>query len=702
MTVKLAQYGSELDTLSSVLFELVPCPVWIHDADTLELLYLNPAGRQRLGIPRDDDMPSVLQLLPEWGELPSGPRRLAEASFPRLHTRGSQLLDVELTARPLSISGRSAWLVVANDLVDRSQAAQAVAEAEARYQSIFHNAVEGIFQTSPSGRYLDANPALARIYGYTSPEELIYGITDISRQLYVDPARRDAFVRLMQENDAVEGFESEIIRKDGSRVWISECVRAVRNPEGELLYYEGTAIDITQRKVAEEQLRHDASHDKLTGLPNRAYFMHHTEEALREALGGQQCALLFIDFDRFKLINDSLGHLAGDQFLVAAARRLATAVRPGDIVARLGGDEFAILLPGISSLAVATEVADRVQSVLQKPYDLRGRRLFVTASVGIALGDSTYACAEDLLRDADVAMYRAKEQGRARRELFDAGMRESALEQLQLETDLRVAVERRQLVLHYQPLVDLESGRTIAFEALLRWNHPSRGLVYPADFIPVAEETGAILEIGAWVVEAACRQARQWQVEAGEAPPVSVNISSRQLIQPDFAEWVGRILEETGVPGGRLKIEITETVLMDDSEDVCRTLCSLRARGVGICLDDFGTGFSSLSYLQRFPIDQLKIDRAFVARLGAGSTDGAILKAIVDLAHTLGMEAVAEGVESAEQVAALRGLGCRLAQGHFLSPPLPTALATHRLVQPARGCTGAEDDAALLLASRRT
>jgi len=679
MTVKLAQHGWEVDSLNSVLFDLVPCPVWIHDADSLELLYLNTMGRQRLGMCAGDGPECVLRILPDWGELPPFPFRRTEAAPRRLHSARGEVIDVELTARPINIAGRSAWLVVANDLVDRGQAAQAVAEAEARYQSIFHNAVEGIFQTTPSGRYLDANPALARIYGYATTAELMCGITDISRQLYVDPARRDAFVRLMQEHDAVEGFESQIIRKDGTRVWISECVRAVRDGDGTLLYYEGTVIDITQRKVAEEQLRHDASHDKLTGLPNRAYFMRRTEETLQDLSSGHPCALLFIDFDRFKLINDSLGHLAGDQFLVAAARRLASAVRPGDVVARLGGDEFAILLPGVKSLAVATDVADRVQGVLQKAYELGGRRLFVTASVGIAMGDSSYSRAEDLLRDADVAMYRAKEQGCARRELFDAGMRESALEQLQMETDLRFAVERNQLVLHYQPLVELESGRTIAFEALLRWNHPVRGMIYPGDFIPMAEETGIILEIGTWVVEAACRQARQWREQYGETAPISVNISSRQLIQPEFAEWVGLALEAAGLTGESLKFEITETVLMDNSEGVFRMLESLRSRGISICLDDFGTGFSSLSYLQRFPIDQLKIDRSFIGRIGSGGTNGAILKAIVDLAHTLGMEAVAEGVETPEQAEELRRLGCLLGQGHYFSPPLPILLATHRL-----------------------
>ncbi|MCC2672790.1 MAG: sensor-containing diguanylate cyclase/phosphodiesterase, partial [Armatimonadetes bacterium] len=531
----------------------------------------------------------------------------------------------------------------------------------------------GIFQTTPDGYYLDANPALARIYGYGTATELIDGITDISRQLYVDPARRDEFVRLMQEHDAVEGFESQILRKDGTRVWISECVRAVRDETGRLLYYEGTVIDITQRKVAEEQLRYDASHDKLTGLPNRAYFMRRTDEALQEAAAGRTCALLFIDFDRFKLINDSLGHLAGDQFLVAAARRLAGAVRPDDLVARLGGDEFAILLTGVRSLATATDVADRVQQLLQKPFELGGRRLIVTASVGIAVGDATYLRPEDLLRDADVAMYRAKGSGRARQELFDSRMREHALDQLQLESDLHLAVEREQLILHYQPLVDLRTGEVTAFEALLRWNHPTRGLIYPAHFISVAEETGAILEIGEWVLREVCRQACQWQEETDSITlPISINLSSRQLIQPEFTRYVQETLDHFDLPGDRLRIEITETVLMENSADVAGRLACLRARGIGICLDDFGTGFSSLSYLQRFPFDQLKIDRAFIARIGSGEANGAILKAIIGLAQTLGLDAVAEGVETEAQAMELRALGCNLAQGHHFSPPVPS------------------------------
>lgn len=683
MTVGLAEGVCDADDLATALFDLVPCPVWVHDAITLRLVYFNSCARQRLGLTKADEDASILRFLPDWHERtpPAGSRGGSRTR--RLFSRRGDALDVELCARPVFVGVRPAWLVVANDLVDRGQALRALAVAEARYQSIFQNAVEGIFQTTPDGRYLDANPALARIYGYASAAELMGSVTDISRQLYVDPSRRAAFVRLMQEHDAVEGFESQIIRKDGVRVWISECVRAVRDDTGGILYYEGAVIDITQRKVAEEQLRHDASHDKLTGLPNRSCFMRRTEEALADAAEGHPCALLFIDFDRFKLINDSLGHQAGDQFLRMAAQRLAASVRPDDLVARLGGDEFAILLTGVQTLRVATDVADRVEHALGKPFELGGRQFFVTASVGIALGDASYAGAEDLLRDADVAMYRAKERGRARRELFDAGMREHAVEQLQLESDLRRAAEQGELTLHFQPLVCLETGAAVAFEALVRWNHPTRGLLLPGDFIAAAEETGAIQNIGDWVLDAACRQARSWQDALGTSPPISINISSKQLMEPGFAERVGRALEAAGVSGDRLKIELTETVLMENSDSGARMLAALRNRGVRICLDDFGTGFSSLSYLQRFPIDQLKIDRTFVARIGSGKANGAILKAIIELARTLGLDTVAEGVETPAQALELLNLGCAHAQGHHFSPPLPADLATVLAVNAA-------------------
>jgi diguanylate cyclase (GGDEF)-like protein/PAS domain S-box-containing protein len=671
------------DGFASTLAELTPCPLWIHDASTLELLHFNRAAGLTLGLEYESLGSSAACLFPEGEDVPL----LAATNAPaRLVTGSGELLDAWLSVRPLALSGHNVCLVVADNRVERSRAAEALAAAEARYRSIFDYAIEGIFQTSPDGKYLDANPALARIYGYASPAELTRHVTDISRQLYVDPSRRDTFVRLMRERGLVESFESQIVRKDGAIVWISECVRAVHDPAGNLLYYEGTVVDITLRKVAEDRLRHEASHDKLTGFPNRSAFMQQTAEALEETDSEGGCAVLFIDFDRFKLINDSLGHLAGDQFLRAAAKRLAQSLRPNDLVARLGGDEFGILLRGVYSRGTATYVADRIQGLLQEPFEIGGRRLFVSASVGIALGDETYSHPEDLLRDADIAMYRAKDAGRARQVLFDAAMREHALARLQLETDLRLATERGELTLHYQPLVDLQTGETTAFEALIRWNHPHRGLLYPDAVIPAAEDTGAIMDIGAWVVQAACHQACEWETAHGVTAPISINISSQQFLQPDFSAWVGQILDTSGLSGDRLKVEITESVLMGDPEGVLRLLLGLRERGVRICLDDFGTGFSSLSYLQRFPFDEIKIDRSFIASIGTESRNSAILEAIIALARNLGLDAVAEGVETEVQAAELRRLGCPLAQGHLFSRPVPAEVACRRLRGSGSAC----------------
>ncbi len=670
MYAHLDQLFSPADDLADALFDAVPCAFWLYDGETLALLRGNPAAAAHCPPTRRE----LEQSLQAWCSSSGTNAEVSHDSAALVNTPGRKL-----RARPVFSSGRRAWLVLADELIDRREAAQAVAAAEARYQSIFHNAVEGIFQSTPDGRYLDANPALARIYGYTCPRELMASVTDISRQLYVHPGRRETFVQRMRDQGVVEGFESEIVRKDGSIVWISECVRLVRDGRGEPLYYEGTVVDITQRKVAEERLRHDAWHDRLTGLPNRAFFMNRAVEALEQSARGHACALLYVDLDRFKLINDSLGHMAGDQLLILVAQRLVEVVRPGDIVARLGGDEFGLLLPGIRSTASGQRTAERVQQAMLDPFEIGGRQLSVSASVGLAFGNHTYSRGEDLLRDADVAMYSAKKLGRGRRELFDTRMREQALEQLQLETDLHTAVQGEQFVLHYQPVVDLLSEQPVAFEALIRWNHPTRGLIPPGSFIPLAEDTGAILNIGSWVVESACRQARTWEAETGCDLPINVNISSRQFLQPDFAAWVGQTLDATGLPGSRLRIEITETVLMEDSENVARMLDSLRARGVGICLDDFGTGFSSLSYMQRFPIDQLKIDREFVARMNAADRTQAILETILNLARSLGLRAVAEGVETAEQAEELRRLGCPFAQGYYYSHPVPASDAIRLL-----------------------
>ena len=578
------------------------------------------------------------------------------------------------------------------DITERKRSEDASRQAEAKYRSIFENALEGIFQSSAEGHYLSANPTLAKIYGYTSPQELIESLTDIEHQLYVKPQRRAEFVRLMQENDAVSGFDSQVYRKDGSVIWISENARAVRDPNtGELLYYEGLVENITERKRAKEQLRERAFYDTLTGLPNRALFMERlsqmVERGKREPDYG--FAVLFLDLDRFKVVNDRLGHLVGDQLLIAIARRLESCIRAEDTVARLGGDEFTILLESITETSVATRVAQRIHQALIAPFNLEGNEVLTAASVGIVLNRqahqdhqiTNYERPEDLLRDADTALYRAKALGKSRYEVFDQTMHQSAVALLQLETDLRRALEHQEFQLYYQPIVCLLTNQITGFEALLRWQHPTQGLVSPAEFIPIAEETGLIIPIGLWTLREACRQLRRWHSQLGKncELTISVNVSSKQFSQPDLLIQVDQVLQETGLAGRYLKLEITESCLLENPQAAADIINQLRSRKIGLCLDDFGTGYSSLSYLHQFPINILKIDQSFIRRLGVGEEEEAsrkvksppwqIAQTIVILAHNLGMEVIAEGVETTGQLMQLRSLNCQYGQGYLFSRP---------------------------------
>lgn len=382
--------------------------------------------------------------------------------------------------------------------------------------------------------------------------------------------------------------------------------------------------------------------------------------------------VLFLDFDRFKNINDSLGHMAGDELLIDIAERLQRCLRPGDTVSRLGGDEFAILLEDVSDEAHAIAVAERIQKEVAQPFTLVGQEVFTSASIGIALGHDGYDKPEDLLRDADMAMYRAKALGKARHEVFDSGMHIHAVALLQLETDLRWAIERREFRLHYQPIVSLETGRINGFEALIRWEHPERGLVQPSEFIPIAEETGWIVPMGRWVLEQACQQLKTWQNEIDADPPLtmSVNLSGKQFSQQDLISDIEAVLKANQLQPGSLKLEITESAIMENAQAVTDRLVKLRNLGVQLGLDDFGTGYSSLSYLHRFPLDTLKIDRSFIARMGEGGDNSEIVRTIVTLGKNLSMNIVAEGVESPEQLQHLRDLDCTQGQGYFFARPL--------------------------------
>ncbi len=493
--------------------------------------------------------------------------------------------------------------------------------------------------------------------------------------------------------DHLEGrtplFESEhrVRHKDRGYRWMLVRGVAVRDAAGKATRMAGSQTDITQRKLAEETLLHDALHDALTGLPNRTLFLDRLTQRLRfgRRYQDRSYAVLYLDLDRFKLVNDSLGHEAGDELLQESARRIEKSIRPSDTVARLGGDEFAILLDSIEDPTDAAMVAQRIQDNLQAPLTLRDQELVSTASIGISLSQTGNEKAEDIVRDADTAMYRAKGLGGGRHEIFDAAMHARAVSLLKTESELRHAIERQEFVLLFQPVVSLADGVITGFETLIRWNHPQRGTVSPAEFIGIAEESGLIIPLDRWVVDEACRQLKEWRTDfpAAEDLTVSVNISGRHFSQPDLVEVIASALKRHGLEGKRLAVEITEGVLIKNTLTAEEALTKLRAMGVKIYLDDFGTGYCSLSYLHHFPIDVVKIDRSFVLRMGPEGEGQAIVRAIAVLAHQLGMRIIAEGVETETQRAGLRILSCESGQGYLFSRPLPVAEARSLIQQGA-------------------
>lgn len=468
--------------------------------------------------------------------------------------------------------------------------------------------------------------------------------------------------------------EFRIRHKDSTYRWMLCRGIAVWDERGTAYRIAGSISDITDRKMAEQKLIQSAFYDGLTGLPNRALFVEHLNHSIERTKRNPEFmyAVLFLDIDRFKDINDSLGHLTGDELLIATARKLLEIMRPTDTVARLGGDEFVILLEDIKDVKDVTLVAERVQNELHAASLLPEHTLFITISTGIVLSVTGYENAEDVLRDADIAMYRAKANGRARYEIFDSTMRDRILKRLSLESELRMAFERNELRVHYQPIVSLVSKEIIGFEALVRWQHPRRGLLYPAEFIPLAEETGLIILIDRWVMRQACRQMSEWHVQYPSDPPLvmSVNLSSKHVMQPDLISEIDSILKETGLPASYLHLELTESIVMENFELTVEVLTKLRKLGVKIQIDDFGIGYSSLNYLSRFPINALKIDRSFINLMIDDPNHMKIVQAIVRLSHGLGMNVVAEGVETEDQWESLKALECEYMQGALVSMPV--------------------------------
>ncbi|HEX6912589.1 MAG TPA: EAL domain-containing protein [Longimicrobium sp.] len=580
----------------------------------------------------------------------------------------------ERVSRPQRIGGRVVGRVWSySDVTEAKRAEAVLRESEERYALAIEGALEGIWDWDLERARIYLSPRWKAILGY-GPEEPVGEHPDE----WLGRVHPDDWERVQGEVRASVGggrthfeIEHRVRHRDGSWRWVRARAVTVRNADGEPVRIAGSLADVTEQKVAEELLLHHALHDVLTGLPNRSLMVDRLGLALRRAArSGSTVAVLFLDLDGFKVVNDSLGHAMGDRLLDAVARRLEGCLRPSDTVARPGGDEFTVLLEDLRDASEAHAVAQRVHDSLREPFELDGRPVFTTASIGIAVG-AHGATPDSLLRDADTAMYQAKGRGRARCELFDPTMHTTALARLTLETDLRGALEREEFELAYQPLVSLGDGRIAGFEALARWRHPRRGMLQPAEFIPVAEETGLIVPLGRWVLREACRQMREWNRRYGASLSVNVNLSPRQFADGAVARDVAAALRESELPAGFLKLEITEGLLMGEAGPVASTLDELKALGVELCIDDFGTGYSSLSYLHRFPIDTLKIDRSFVARLNADGQSEQIVRTILVLAQTLKMRAVAEGVETSEQAEQLRGMGCEYAQGFRFARPLP-------------------------------
>ncbi len=713
----------------------------IHPDGKISMGYISPGVRELTGIDPSEVMarPEILIEIIHPDDKNSFDQSVAASSASlqpcdrqyRIILRSGELKWVQDNAR-FSKSENGDIIIdgVALDISGRKLAEEALRQSEQRFRSLIENATDITIILDEKGTFRYISPSVKRILGYLPQKTIGRSVFDT---VHPDDCAliTQTLKKAIQNPKTIQSaVEYRVRHRNGSWCFLEAVATNLLHDPA----VEGIVINchnITKRKLAEQQLLHDAFHDGLTGLPNRSLFIDRLEHSMRLAQRRKDYlfAVLFLDLDRFKVVNDSLGHAIGDQLLIASAGRLETCLRIGDTVARLGGDEFAILLEDIDGINEVNNIANRLQQRISDPIVLDGHEVFITTSIGIALSSVEYLEPINLMRDADTAMYRAKGLGRARHEVFNSSMHAHALLILQLENDLRRAAESirdrpreedegqkqfggcrtaenstkpglylkfpksplpplsqaPQFIIHYQPIVSIVTNTIISFEALVRWQHPERGLVSPVEFIPIAEETGLIVPLGRWVLRTACHQIRQWQQLFPCNPPlsVSVNLSVKQFSQPDLIEYIDQVLEETHLDGSSLKLEITESVLIENSESVTAMLMALRTRNIHLCIDDFGTGYSSLSYLHRFPTNTLKIDRSFVSRMGVnfditkGEIDPTeIVRSIVTLSHNLGMDVVAEGVEEASQLNLLKGLKCEYAQGYFFSKPIDSQTAS--------------------------
>ncbi len=592
---------------------------------------------------------------------------------------GRELLDALILAAWLIVAGYALVAFIAY----RQHMKRRAAEAQVRLAAAaFEASIQGMMMTDAEGAILQVNAAFERLTGYTRQQAIGRKAAFLASTRH-DPGFFQRVFATAEERGYWEG-EMWQARSNGDLFPAFMTLSAVRGGNGRALNYAMSFVDISERKAAEQRIRHLAYHDLLTDLPNRALMSERVAAAIvRAKRDGRRVALLFLDLDRFKNVNDSLGHVAGDELLRSCATRLLTTLRAADLVGRQGGDEFAILLADLAELEDAARIAAKLVEAMRRPFVIGSHELRLTCSIGVAVSPENGDSFDVLLQNSDAAMYAAKDAGRDCFRFHSVEMTQRATWRLEMENDLRRAVPAEQLWLAYHPQIDLATGRLAGCEALVRWRHPTRGAMNPAEFIPVAEDSGIIVSLGDWVLREACRARARWRKMGMETGRVGVNVSSIQFRDPAYVGTVERALADAGLPASLLELEVTESVIMGGFEDVVATLNALGKLGVRLSVDDFGTGYSSLSYLKRFPVDKLKIDRSFVTELPDDGESGAIASAIIGLAHGLGMRVIAEGVETDRQVAWLREHGCEEGQGHFFAAPLATADFEARYVNAA-------------------
>jgi diguanylate cyclase (GGDEF)-like protein/PAS domain S-box-containing protein len=683
-----------MDDPYRLLFDKNPHPMWIFDRQSLAILAVNEAAIHHYGYSQSEFLAMSLKDIHPWGDIPSlldyklkikNKKRIASPSYGGMwqhRKKDGTLIDVEITSSPIVFDHKEAILVLAYDISQHLMTEEALRQSEKKYATLI-NSIDGIVWEADARtlQFTFVSQQAERFLGY--PHERWLRESAFWAD-HLHPEDREWAVTVCK--DAVQEkkdqtLEYRMVAADGRIVWLQDFIKVIAEND-QPVKLRGVMVDITEQKQAEERLHYLAHHDSLTDLPNRLLLLDRLSQALSRVRWHKRLvAVLFLDLDHFKRINDTLGHDVGDLLLKAVAQRLGSCIREGDTVARMGGDEFTVILTDVAQSEDVPKVAQKIIDAISQHFILAGHELFMTTSIGISLFPNDGENAQTLLKNADAAMYRAKEQGRNHYQHYSPAMNVRTLERLALESSLRHALERKELLLYYQPRVDLNTGQIICMEALLRWQYPDLGIIPPNQFIPLAEETGLIIPIGEWVLRTACQQNKLWQKMGLRPIRVAVNLSPRQFEERNIVETVSKVLRDTHLDPNYLELELTESLIMKNAESSCARLSQLNAMGIEVSIDDFGTGYSSLSYLRRFPIHALKIDQSFVRDITTDPDDSVIVTAMIILAHSLKLKVIAEGVETKEQLDFLRSLKCHEMQGYVFSRPLPEEEVTKLLVE---------------------